>query len=173
MATIRPSIVVSLLFTVLGGPGIVLVYVPLAITRFRIPAGEPLLQTLIAAALILAGLSPLLDSIRRFIYADRGTLMPGVPTEHLVVSGALSLRAQSHVRWRTGRFSRRGCAFWNRGLVIELALVWLLIHLFVCLYEEPTLARRHPGDYPRYKRNVPRWMPRLTPWEGDDGKSDG
>ena len=172
MATIRRSIVASLLFTVLGGPGIVLVYVPLAITRFRIPAGEPLWQTLIAAALILAGLTPLLDSIRRFIYAGRGTLMPGVPTEHLVVSGLYRYVRNPMYVGALVALAGEAVLFWNRGLVIELALVWLLIHLFVCLYEEPTLARRHPEDYPRYQRNVPRWMPRLTPWEGDDGKSD-
>jgi len=33
MATIRRSVVVSVLFTLFGGPGIVLVYFPLWITR--------------------------------------------------------------------------------------------------------------------------------------------
>jgi protein-S-isoprenylcysteine O-methyltransferase Ste14 len=56
--------------------------------------------------------------------------------------------------------------------VIEGAIGFMAIELFVRLYEEPTLARRHPEDYPRYRRNVPRWLPRLTPWvdAGDESE---
>jgi hypothetical protein len=39
MATGRRNVVVSILFVVFGGPGIVLIYLPLWITRFCIPAG--------------------------------------------------------------------------------------------------------------------------------------
>ena len=39
-------------------------------------------------------------------------------------------------------------------------------HLFVCLYEEPTLTRRYGEEYLRFKRHVPRWLPRLRPWQG-------
>ena len=35
------------------------------------------------------------------------------------------------------------------------------------LVEEPALVRRHGEAYRRYKRYVPRWIPRLTPWRGD------
>jgi protein-S-isoprenylcysteine O-methyltransferase Ste14 len=50
-------------------------------------------------------------------------------------------------------------------------VVFILVHLFVVLYEEPTLARRHPEEYPRFKRNVPRWLPRLTPWNDTGSES--
>jgi protein-S-isoprenylcysteine O-methyltransferase Ste14 len=54
--------------------------------------------------------------------------------------------------------------FWTREMTLYAVIVALGFHLFVCLYEEPTLARRHPEDYPRYKSHVPRWLPRRTPW---------
>ncbi len=166
MATFRRNVIVSVLFTIFGGPGMVLVYLPFWITRFHIPAGEPRWQMLLAGALIAAGLTPLLDSIRRFIYAGRGTLMPTLPTECLVVTGFYR-----HVRnpMYTGvLFALAGevILFESRSLDLYAAVVWLGVHLFVCLYEEPTLARRHPDEYPRYKRNVPRWLPRLKPWRG-------
>jgi len=87
MASLRSNIVVSVLFTVLGGPGILLVLLPWWVTRFHIPPVEPPWQKLLGAALIFAGLTPLFDSIRRFIYVGRGTLLPNLPTERLVVSG--------------------------------------------------------------------------------------
>ena len=31
--------------------------------------------------------------------------------------------------------------------------------------EEPGLAKRFGDDYLHYKQNVPRWIPRLTPWK--------
>jgi protein-S-isoprenylcysteine O-methyltransferase Ste14 len=51
--------------------------------------------------------------------------------------------------------------------LVEALLAWLGTHLFVLFFEEPTLARTHPAEYPIYKRNVPRWLPRLTPWRGN------
>ena len=42
--------------------------------------------------------------------------------------------------------------------------------LFVLLYEEPALASRFGESYDRYKAAVPRWIPRLRPWDG--GKID-
>ena len=63
-----------------------MVYVPLWITRFRIPAGEPWWQMALAAALIaVASRRPRIRAA--LCCVGRGTLMPTVPTEHLVVSG--------------------------------------------------------------------------------------
>ncbi len=38
-------------------------------------------------------------------------------------------------------------------------------NIFIRLHEEPSLNRRYPDEYPRYKSHVPRWLPRLTPWD--------
>jgi protein-S-isoprenylcysteine O-methyltransferase Ste14 len=165
MASHRRNVLVSILFTLFGGPGIVLIYLPLWITHFRIPAGEPLGQKLIAASLILAGLTPLFASISRFIYVGRGTLVPTKPTEHLVVSGFYRyVRNPMYVGVMVA-LSGEAILFWNRGIVIEALLAFIGFNLFIRLHEEPSLTRRHPEEYPRYKRNVPRWLPRLTPWD--------
>jgi protein-S-isoprenylcysteine O-methyltransferase Ste14 len=42
-------------------------------------------------------------------------------------------------------------------------VVWLPWH------EEPRLEKRFGEDYRQYKANVPRWIPRLRPWDGADG----
>jgi protein-S-isoprenylcysteine O-methyltransferase Ste14 len=165
MASIRRSVIVSLLFGVFGGPGIVIVYLPFWITRFRVPADEPVWQMILAGALILLGVAPGIESARRFIYAGRGTLMPTVPTEHLVVSGFY--RYVRNPMYTGVLFALAGEAilFESRSLVVYIAIVWLIVHLFVCFYEEPTLTRTYPEEYRRYKQHVPRWLPRLTPWE--------
>lgn len=47
------------------------------------------------------------------------------------------------------------------GLIAAAAMI-----SFVKLYEEPTLAQRYGEEYEAYRRAVPGWLPRLTPWRG-------
>lgn len=168
MASRRTSILVSILFTILGGPGFVLVYLPWWMTHFRVPAEEPLGQKLVAAAMIASGLIPLFTSMLRFITEGRGTLVPAVPTERLVVSGLYRyVRNPMYVGVLTA-LAGETMLLATRQMVNYLIVVFILMHLFVVLYEEPTLAHRHREDYQRYKRNVPRWLPRITPWNDSD-----
>ena len=45
-------------------------------------------------------------------------------------------------------------------------LVFAVINaIYIPLLEEPMLVNRFGDEYVNYKRNVPRWIPRLTPWE--------
>lgn len=51
---------------------------------------------------------------------------------------------------------------------------WFLIFavinaIYIPLLEEPGLVNRFGDDYVTYQRNVPRWIPRLTPWESGAG----
>ncbi len=166
MRSQKSNVLISALFVVFGGPGLVLVYVPLWITRFRVPPEEPHAQIALAAALILAGLIPLFESIVRFVRVGRGTLVPTAPTERLVVSGLY--RRVRNPMYVGVLLSLAGetVFFRSRGLLLFLASAWLATHVFVCFYEEPTLTRRHPQEYPLYRRHVPRWLPRITPWRG-------
>ena len=163
MASLRRNIAVSILFTVFGGPGIVLVYLPFWITRFRIPAGEPWWQMALAGVLIAAGVAPGFESVRRFIYVGRGTLMPTVPTEHLVVSGFYRyVRNPMYVGVMT--------ALVGEAILFEQR-AWLRIPAVVALgcicssasTRSPRSTRRYPAEYLDYKRHVPRWLPRLAP----------
>jgi protein-S-isoprenylcysteine O-methyltransferase Ste14 len=171
MASKRTSVIISILFIVFGGPGCVLGYFPYWITGFRVPASEPVWQRVVAGLLILAGLVPLLASIRRFITVGRGTLMPAIPTERLVVSGLYRyVRNPMYLGVLTSLCGES--LLIRTGTLVDYTLViWLMFHLFVIAYEEPALGRQHPGDYPRYKRNVRRWLPRLTPWDDSATKS--
>ncbi len=166
MATFRRSVIVSILFTVFGGPAIGLVYVPFWITRFRVPAGEPWWQMALAAILIALGVAPALESISRFIRVGRGTLMPTVPTEHLVVSGLYRYVRNPMYVGVLVALAGETILFRSRAMAVFMVLMCLGFHLFVCLYEERTLTRRYGEEYLRFKRHVPRWLPRLRLWQG-------
>ena len=164
MTTIRRSIIVSVLFTFFGGPGLTLGLIPWLITRFRLPVGEPIMQMLAACALIGIGLIPLFESIIRFVIIGRGTLMPAVPTERLVVSGLYRYVRNPMYAGVVTALLGEALLFRSRHMLIYVAIVWIIMHVFVCFYEEPTLAARFPEDFPVFKQNVPRWLPRPRPW---------
>jgi protein-S-isoprenylcysteine O-methyltransferase Ste14 len=52
----------------------------------------------------------------------------------------------------------------NPGLIAAVTAVAVGVHLFVLLYEEPTLRSKFGSDYEEYCRNVRRWRPRLRAW---------
>lgn len=161
MATLRRSVIVSILFVVFGGPGWVLVYFPYWITGLRIPAELPVWQISAASVLIVAGLIPLFDSVVRFVRQGRGTLMPGVPTEHLVVTGLYCyVRNPMYVGVVTAVLGEV-ILFHSRSMAEYFAIVWLGFDLFIRLYEEPTLRRRYGEEYVSYCQQVHRWWPRF------------
>ena len=50
------------------------------------------------------------------------------------------------------------------------AAVGVAFHVFVVAYEEPTLKRTFGKEYEVFRANVPRWLPRLTPWRDSAGR---
>jgi protein-S-isoprenylcysteine O-methyltransferase Ste14 len=159
VASLRRSVIVSVLFTLLGGPGIILVYLPLAITRFRVPVGELVWQEIVAVALILLGLTPLFESIIRFVRVGRGTLMPLVPTEHLVATGLYRYVRNPMYVGVVVVLIGETVLFWSVDMVLYTFVVWLGFDFFIRLYEEPVLRRRHGEEYMRYCARVRRWWP--------------
>jgi protein-S-isoprenylcysteine O-methyltransferase Ste14 len=51
------------------------------------------------------------------------------------------------------------------------ALFVLANAIYIPLHEEPAIEKRFGEDYRRYKANVPRWLPRLTPWRGPEART--
>ncbi len=120
------------------------------------------------------GLSLLVTTIRMFFQIGRGTLAPWNPTERLVVVGVYR-----HVRnpMITGVFCillGEAVFFGSVPLLVWFAIFVVVNLIYIPLFEEPGLERRFGGDYTRYRENVPRWIPRLTPWEptGNDRRPE-
>ena len=154
----RKNFLVSLLFTIFGGPGIIVLYLPLAITRWRVPPSPAPFRTL-AWILIATGLLPLLESISRFVWAGRGTLAPFAPTETLVVSGLYRFVRNPMYVADLAAISGQAILFRSVSLVVYGLVIWLGLHLFVTRYEEPTLRRKFGTSYDAFCNNVPRWIP--------------
>ena len=158
----------SAIFLVIA-PGIVAGYVPWRISRWHV--GAPLLGTsslrLVGVLLIAAGLPVLLDSFVRFALQGLGTPAPIFPTRHLVVGGLFRYVRNPMYVSVVSLILGQGLFFGN-VLVLEYGIaVWVAFHLFVLIYEEPVLRRTYGSEYEQFCANVPRWIPRLHPWQRD------
>ena len=143
--------------------GVVLVYLPAAALSWAGVArparlGLPQLAGIIATA---SGASLALWCILSFAVIGRGTPAPFDPPRRLVVRGPYR-----HVRnpmYLGATVALAGAAvFYQATALLAYAAAFLvLMHLFVVLYEEPTLRQAFGKDYDAYCRRVGRWWPRL------------
>ena len=167
----RLSAVVGTGLFLLLAPGTVAGLVPWWITRWSMQA--PLLGfsgfRVIGALMIVAGIAVVLDSFARFALQGLGTPAPILPARHLVVSGLYRYVRNPMYVGVLGIIVGQGLLFGDGRLFAYGVLLWLGVHVFVVGYEEPTLRRSFGAEYETFRRNVPRWIPRLSPWRGGDG----
>jgi len=119
---------------------------------------------IIGVVLILTGLPVLLDSFARFALQGLGTPAPVFPTKHLVVTGWYRYVRNPMYVAVVSIIVGQALLFGNIRLLEYGAAAWLVAHLFVLAYEEPTMRATFGEEYQQFCANVPRWIPRLTPW---------
>jgi len=152
----------SAVFLVIA-PGLVAGLAPWWISHWRLEAPFFGLQLFRFAGGILIALGGigLLDSFVRFAVQGLGTPAPVFPTRHLVVSGLYRYVRNPMYVAVVSAILGQGLLLGNVALLEYGALVWLLFHLFVLLYEEPTLRASFGSEYELFCTDVPRWIPRL------------
>jgi protein-S-isoprenylcysteine O-methyltransferase Ste14 len=168
------AIVGSAVFLVIA-PGFVAGLVPWWISHWRIQTAFLGVQPLrfVGGILIALGTAGILDSFLRFAVQGLGTPAPVFPTRHLVVTGLYHYVRNPIYVAVVSTILGQALIFANVSLLLYGGLVWLFFHLFVLVYEEPTLRASFGSEYGVFCKEVPRWIPRLTPWDGHlNGRPD-
>jgi protein-S-isoprenylcysteine O-methyltransferase Ste14 len=152
-------------------PGTVSVLVPVVVLigtgsniGWGLARGAAALPVLLGLALIAAGFALWLWTVRLFARIGRGTLAPWDPTRHLVVEGPYRHVRNPMITAVLAVLAGEAALFGSPPLLIWCAAFFAINHAFFWLYEEPDLERRFDEEYRAYKRSVPRWLPRRTPW---------
>jgi protein-S-isoprenylcysteine O-methyltransferase Ste14 len=116
----------------------------------------------VAGVLVLIAAIPLfLEFLWRFVEEGHGTPAPVAPTEKLVVGGTFRrVRNPGYVAV-VGILLGEALVLGSVLLLTYAVGIWLIFHLFVLVYEEPTLRRQFGEEYGAYCRRVPRWLPRF------------
>src|SRR5436190_18900378 len=119
---------------------------------------------ILGGLLIVAGVPGLLDSFARFALEGLGTPAPIAPPQNLVVTGLYRyVRNPIYIAVVAVIFGQ-ALLFGDWRLMTYGGLMWLAFHAFVLTYEEPVLASQFGVQYEDFRANVPRWVPRLSPW---------
>jgi protein-S-isoprenylcysteine O-methyltransferase Ste14 len=150
----------------LVAPGVVAGLVPWWISHWQVQRSFFGIYALraVGIVLLLVGVPAVLDSFARFALQGLGTPAPALPTKHLVVTGLYRYVRNPMYVGVTAAIFGQGLLFGNLRVLEYGLFVWLAFHLFVLGYEEPKLRETFGEEYEDFRRNVPRWIPRLTPW---------
>lgn len=151
----------------LVAPGIVAGAVPWLIIGGYHQGLAPAVVAAPGALLVLAGLAFLLHAFGRFALEGGGTPAPIAPTERLVVGGVYRFVRNPMYLAVLAIIVGQALLFGHWPLLVYGGVVAALTATFVRIYEEPTLESRYGAEYGAYRRAVPGWLPRLTPWRGE------
>jgi protein-S-isoprenylcysteine O-methyltransferase Ste14 len=151
-------------------PGFFVVLIPYWLCRWQFQS--PLLGftpfRAIGALLMIVAAPVLTESFTRFALQGLGTPAPVFPTQHLIVKGFYGYVRNPMYLAVVSMVIGQALLFGNLRVLAYGLLAWLVTHIFVLTYEEPTLRKTFGAEYETYRANVPRWIPRLTRWYGDD-----
>jgi protein-S-isoprenylcysteine O-methyltransferase Ste14 len=142
--------------------GFVLVYLPgrfLTWSGIVAPArtGAPQVAGMI---MVTIGTAIAFWCVFTFVFIGKGTPAPFDPPRKLVIRGPY--RFVRNPMYIGAGMTLAGAALFYESLSVFIytGLFFLITHLFVVLYEEPTLRRTFGDEYEAYFRRVGRWLPR-------------
>ena len=150
----------TLLFTILV-PGTVAILIPRWLLG-GLSRPQNGLLTWIGGTAFLIGAAIYFRCAWEFAVRGLGTPAPIAPTKYLVTT-ALHRYVRNPMYIGVALAILGEAAIFRSVHVAEYAAIMLLVaHIFVVIYEEPTLKRQFGESYEEYRRNVPRWLPRLS-----------
>ena len=142
--------------------GLVLLYLPARILAWSgiVRPAEVATPQILGAILGSVGAALALWCVFTFAFVGKGTPAPFDPPRRLVIRGPYRfVRNPMYI----GALLALGGAtlyFQSIPLLLYCAAFLLVTHLFVLLYEEPTLRRTFGPEYESYLHHVHRWLPR-------------
>jgi protein-S-isoprenylcysteine O-methyltransferase Ste14 len=155
-----PMIAIKSLLFLLLAAGLGAGYIPLALLPkgLRVETG---LFAYVSFPFWLGGGGIILRCFWDFTFRGHGTPNPIDPPKELVTTGLYRyVRNPIYVGVLTiiiGHF------LWFKTLwmLAYAVVVFLVFHMFVILYEEPTLKKKFGAEYEKYCKAVPRWVPKI------------
>ena len=148
----------NIVFTVLV-PAAAGLYVPWWIAGGPVPSPTFTLRSLAGVLLLTVGAAGYVWCQSWFAIFGRGTPAPIDPPKRLVIRGPYHVvRNPMYV---SVLLMVLGWSVYLRSspLLLYAGALWVVLHTFVVVIEEPSLRRRFGDAYVQYCRNVRRWMP--------------
>lgn len=154
------GLLVKLLIFTLVVPGTVTVYVPWMLTAGRPADFDTGAARYLGLLLVLVGATFYFRCALDFAFKGQGTPAPIDAPKFLVTSNLYRMVRNPMYVGVVMVVVGEGLFLQSFAVLRYAAIGWLFFHLFVILYEEPTLRAKFGAEYEEYCRQVPRWIPR-------------
>ena len=124
-----------------------------------------IILALIGSVIVVGGLVLLVATIRMFILIGNGTIMPWDPTRKMIVAGVYRHVRNPMILGTIITQVGEAILFASYEIALLAVLNFAINTIYFIYLEEPGLEKRFGEEYIQYKKNVPRWLPRLNPWQ--------
>lgn len=114
---------------------------------------------------LIIGLCLVVSTVKLFLTVGNGTLAPWDPNQKLVVSGPYAYVRNPMITGVVLILLSESLIFYSLALCIWASVFACINIIYFILSEEPGLRKRFGKEYEEYCKNVPRIVPRLTPWK--------
>ena len=164
----------SMLRAIIILPGNVLIVIPALILwltantqcAYRV-VGPMEYQFWVALCLLVLGLSMSIWTSSLFLRKGEGTPAPWDPPKRMVIEGPYRYVRNPMITSVLISLTAEAIFFQSWPLFTWMVFFFVGNAIYFPLSEEKGLENRFGEEYRQYKRNVPRWIPRLSPWEPD------
>jgi len=129
---------------------------------------DNLIRIVAGSILTVVGLFLLVSTIRLFATLGGGTLAPWEPPRRLIVVGPYRYVRNPMISSVLIALLGEAVLFGSLAILSWCVLFFIVNIVYFRFSEEPGLVRRFGDEYVEYRKNVPAWLLRLTPWTGSD-----
>jgi len=150
-------------------PFVVTVIIPYFLNSIALPIVKdaPAIFSTIGMVLYTIGISMQLYTTYLFWKYAQGTLAPWQPTQKLVIRGLYKYCRNPMITGVLLMLAGEALFFNARGIMVWTCMFFMMNTMFFIFKEEPDMLARFGEPYREYKKHVPRWLPRLTPYKGE------
>ena len=113
---------------------------------------------------IIIGLIILVICNRSFILVGQGTLAPWSPTKIFVIQGLYRYTRNPMITGVLMILLGESLAILSLNILIWAVIFFIVNTFHMIFYEEPDLERKFGDQYRSYRKEVHRWIPRLSPY---------
>jgi protein-S-isoprenylcysteine O-methyltransferase Ste14 len=149
---------------IVGVPAALLIATEAVEVGWGLPGALAAVPVVAGVLLIGAGLMLMYRTIRLFASVGEGTLAPWDPTRRLVVQGPYRYVRNPMISGVLTVLVGEAVLLGSLPVAIWAAAFFAVNAAWFPLVEEPALVRRFGRAYEEYAREVPRWIPRRTPF---------
>ena len=143
-------------------PGAAVVLVPYLVLQATGGVSTPQvgLIEVVSVVLALMGASMVVWVSVTFVTHGKGTPVPIEPPKNFVAAGLYRFVRNPMYFGALLTLFAEAALFRSAWILLYAGLLWLALHTFTVLLEEPQLERRFGDPYRAYKARTPRWIPR-------------